>query len=90
MELFLLFDTTGLEDWKTDPTSDIYDWELLQARLEQLRTVRASNDQLAMIFALRTSLARNLGDMGCSKVRYLYQLVPTKLSNVDDLAPPTP
>ncbi|GAB5592702.1 Lipase 5 [Umbelopsis nana] len=66
-----------LEDWKTDPTSDIYDWELLQARLEQLRTVRASNDQLAMIFALRTSLARNLGDMGCSKL-YSYTNIGTK------------
>lgn len=57
-----------MEQWKKDPKSDIYDWELLQARLEQLQNVRASNDQLSMIFALRTSLARNLGDMGCSKV----------------------
>jgi hypothetical protein len=60
----------GLEAWKTDPQSDIYDWELLQGRLEQLRNVGASNDQLSMIFALRSSLARNLGDMGCSKVKF--------------------
>jgi hypothetical protein len=60
----------GLEAWKKDPQSDIYDWELLQGRLEQLRNVGASNDQLSMIFALRSSLARNLGDMGCSKVKF--------------------
>ncbi|CAO3684617.1 unnamed protein product [Umbelopsis vinacea] len=67
----------GLEQWKKDPKSDIYDWELLQARLEQLQNVRASNDQLSMIFALRTSLARNLGDMGCSKL-YAYTNIGTK------------
>ncbi|KAG2176889.1 hypothetical protein INT43_007543 [Umbelopsis isabellina] len=67
----------GLESWKKDPKSDIYDWELLQGRLEQLRNVRASNDQLAMVFALRTSLARNLGDMGCSKL-YAYTNIGTK------------
>ncbi|KAI9284620.1 acyl transferase/acyl hydrolase/lysophospholipase [Umbelopsis sp. AD052] len=67
----------GLEDWKKDPKSDVYDWELLQTRVEQLRNVRASNDQLSMIFALRTSLARNLGDMGCSKL-YSYTNIGTK------------
>ncbi|CAM0137203.1 unnamed protein product [Umbelopsis sp. WA50703] len=67
----------GLEAWKKDPQSDIYDWELLQGRLEQLRNVGASNDQLSMIFALRSSLARNLGDMGCSKL-YAYTNIGTK------------
>lgn len=47
-----------------------YDWELIKARLDQLREIRKLNKgQAAMIFALRTSLARNLGDMGNTKVR---------------------
>lgn len=45
-----------------------YDWELIKTRLDQLRELRRSNKgQSAMIFALRTSLARNLGDMGNPK-----------------------
>jgi hypothetical protein len=47
-----------------------YDWELIKTRLDQLREIRRSNKgQSAMIFALRTSLARNLGDMGNPKVK---------------------
>lgn len=61
----------GLDAWKQDPKSDDYDWELIQTRLQQLRRVRETTDsQSAMIFALRTSLERNLGDMGNPKVSH--------------------
>lgn len=60
----------GHDAWKQEPRSPDYDWELIQAKLNQLRDVRqTTQSQSAMIFALRTSLARNLGDMGNPKVR---------------------
>lgn len=60
-----------MDKWKEDPKSPDYDYELIQARLDQLREIRSTNKgQSAMIFALRSSLARNLGDMGNPKVRF--------------------
>ncbi|KAI8877907.1 putative esterase of the alpha-beta hydrolase superfamily [Backusella circina FSU 941] len=68
----------GLDKWKEDPKSPDYDYELIQARLDQLREIRSTNKgQSAMIFALRSSLARNLGDMGNPKL-YSYSRVGTK------------
>ena len=59
----------GLDKWKREMSSPDYDHELVKTRLDQLRNIRKSNKgQSAMIFALRTSLARNLGDMGNPKV----------------------
>jgi hypothetical protein len=58
----------GLDEWKKDPKSDEYDWELVQNRLNQLRIVRDQANPSTMIFQLRTSLARNLGDMDKSQV----------------------
>lgn len=59
----------GLDAWKQDPRSPDYDWELVQTRLHQLQRVReTTQSQSAMIFALRTSLGRNLGDIGNPKV----------------------
>lgn len=63
----------GLDQWKREVKSPDYDWELIKTRLEQIREIRHSNKgQSAMIFALRTSLARNLGDMGNSKVKQYH------------------
>ncbi|KAG0171264.1 hypothetical protein DFQ28_002503 [Apophysomyces sp. BC1034] len=74
----ILDDLEGLDSWKRDPQSPDYDWELVQTRLHQLRRVRETNQcQNAMIFALRTSLARNLGDMGNPKL-YSHSRVGTK------------
>ncbi|KAI9262753.1 acyl transferase/acyl hydrolase/lysophospholipase [Sporodiniella umbellata] len=68
----------GLNEWKEDMASPDYDWELVKARLDQLREIRKlDKGQAAMIFALRTSLSRNLGDMGNSKL-YSYARVGTK------------
>lgn len=63
----------GLDKWKKEIKSPDYDWELIKARLDQLREIRLlKKGQSAMIFALRTSLARNIGDMGNPKVRPLF------------------
>ncbi|SAL96813.1 hypothetical protein [Absidia glauca] len=67
----------GLDEWKKDPKSDEYDWELVQNRLNQLRIVRDQANPSTMIFQLRTSLARNLGDMDKSQL-YAHSRVGTK------------
>ncbi|OAD09001.1 hypothetical protein MUCCIDRAFT_20383, partial [Mucor lusitanicus CBS 277.49] len=68
----------GLDHWKREVASPDYDHELIKTRLDQLRQIRKANKgQSAMIFALRTSLARNLGDMGNPKL-YSYSRVGTK------------
>ncbi|CAG8459034.1 12984_t:CDS:10 [Ambispora leptoticha] len=67
----------GKDAWKLNPASDDYDYDLLQARLIQLQRVRKSGDVSYLIFLLRTSLARNLGDMGLPKL-YAYTNIGTK------------
>ncbi|KAF8950883.1 hypothetical protein BGZ52_001188 [Haplosporangium bisporale] len=54
----------GKDKWKNDPRSPHYDYELLQERLSQLASARESGDLGLMIFLLRTSLSRNLGNVG--------------------------
>jgi hypothetical protein len=60
------------DEWKNEEQSGDYDYELIKERLSVLRTIRKNGDIPAMIFNLRTSLARNLGDMGNPKVRFLH------------------
>ncbi|CAO3671710.1 unnamed protein product [Rhizopus microsporus] len=73
----------GLNEWKEQLEFPDYDWELVKARLDQLREIRKLNKgQSAMIFALRTSLARNLGDMGNLKL-YSHAHIGTKNLTTD-------
>ncbi|KAF9433989.1 hypothetical protein BGZ76_008730 [Entomortierella beljakovae] len=58
----------GKDDWKKDPKSPHYDYEMLQERLSQLVTARGSGDLGQMIFLLRTSLSRNIGNIGQDKL----------------------
>ncbi|KAJ3327300.1 hypothetical protein HDU76_012033 [Blyttiomyces sp. JEL0837] len=58
----------GKEKWKLEAASPDYDYELLQDRLAQLKIARETGDLGSMIFILRTSLSRNLGDMGNPKL----------------------
>ncbi|KAJ3178428.1 hypothetical protein HK101_010133 [Irineochytrium annulatum] len=67
----------GKEKWKADPQSPDYDYGLLQDRLVQLRKARESGNLSSMIFLLRTSLCRNLGEVGNPKL-YGYCHVGTK------------
>ena len=53
----------GKDSWKKELASPDYDYELIQDRLLQFRNARESGDLNAMLFLLRTSLHRNLGDM---------------------------
>ncbi|KAI7891122.1 acyl transferase/acyl hydrolase/lysophospholipase [Mucor mucedo] len=55
----------GSTAWIQDPDSNDYDWKLLQKRIDEINHVRAfDRDRKSMIFTLKLSLSRNLGDMG--------------------------
>ncbi|KAF9579636.1 hypothetical protein BGW38_004031 [Lunasporangiospora selenospora] len=67
----------GKDTWKNDPVSPHYDYELLQERLAQLLKVRKTNDLASKIFLLRTSLSRNLGNVGRPQL-YAHTIIGTK------------
>ncbi|CAG8737543.1 3182_t:CDS:10, partial [Dentiscutata erythropus] len=67
----------GKDQWKNDAKSPDYDYDLLQQRLQQFKKARKSGDLSHMTFLLKTSLARNLGDMGQPKL-YAYTHIGTK------------
>ncbi|CAG8589633.1 2158_t:CDS:10, partial [Funneliformis mosseae] len=67
----------GKDEWKHNAISPDYDYDLLQKRLTQLTRARKTGQLSQMIFLLRTSLARNLGDMGQPKL-YAYTNIGTK------------
>ncbi|KAF9910969.1 hypothetical protein EC991_005144 [Linnemannia zychae] len=67
----------GKDKWKNDPRSPHYDYEMLQERLSQLKTARASGDLGEMIYLLRTSLSRNLGNVGRPQL-YANTIIGTK------------
>ncbi|KAI9360933.1 acyl transferase/acyl hydrolase/lysophospholipase [Pilaira anomala] len=68
----------GYTQWADDPKSSDYDWKLLQKRIDEIESVRKLNDdRKSMIFALKLSLTRNLGDMGNPKL-YTKSRVGTK------------
>ncbi|RKO98149.1 hypothetical protein CXG81DRAFT_11110, partial [Caulochytrium protostelioides] len=78
----------GQDDWKADATSPLYEWRLVQDRLYQLQKARATHDIDAMLFTLRTSMTRNLGNMGNPQL-YMQALTGTKRlieSYVDEVA----
>jgi TAG lipase / steryl ester hydrolase / phospholipase A2 / LPA acyltransferase len=54
----------GLDEWKQDETSDLYDWRLIRSRLRQLRQYRADKDTKRLVHHLRQGLHWNLGNTG--------------------------
>lgn len=67
----------GNNDWKSVFDSPDYDPALVQARLKQLDEARISCDVGRMLFLVRTSLTRGLGDMGNISL-YKHSHVGTK------------
>ncbi|KAF9920230.1 hypothetical protein FBU30_009976 [Linnemannia zychae] len=67
----------GKDKWKNDPRSPHYDYEMLQERLSQLSKARESGDLGLMIYLLRTSLSRNLGNVGRPQL-YAETIIGTK------------
>jgi TAG lipase/steryl ester hydrolase/phospholipase A2/LPA acyltransferase len=75
----------GNDDWKDDPTSTLYDHQLLRARLKELKEATKSGDPFRMIFLLRTSLTRSLGNMGDLNL-YRHSHIGTKTLIEDYIA----
>lgn len=67
----------GNEEWKNDPESDLYDSELVQYRTDQLRQAIGAGDYDALLFLIRTTLQRNLGNMGDPRL-YTHSKTGTK------------
>ncbi|KAJ3255048.1 hypothetical protein HK103_006668 [Boothiomyces macroporosus] len=65
---YMLDREEGRDLWKFQEKSSDYDYELIKDRLAILKTIRKNYDLPAMVFNLRTSLCRNLGDMGNQKL----------------------
>ncbi|MCJ1272214.1 hypothetical protein MMC22_012122 [Lobaria immixta] len=72
-----LDDIEGNNDWKSVFDSPDYDAPLVEARLRQLDKARISCDVERMLFLVRTSLTRGLGDMGNIKL-YKHTHIGTK------------
>lgn len=67
----------GNEVWKAQEDSLYYDAAFIKARLEQLDDARISCDVGRMLFLVRTSFARGIGDMGNTKL-YKHSHIGTK------------
>jgi TAG lipase/steryl ester hydrolase/phospholipase A2/LPA acyltransferase len=60
----------GNEGWKQNDQSELYDSELVRFRLNQLHTAIQADDTETLITLIRTTLQRNVGNMGDPR---LYQ-----------------
>lgn len=67
----------GYDDWKEDPTSSLYQYKVVEHRLNQLRDARVRGDMEELLFLIRTTLERNLGNMGDPKL-YVNTFTGTK------------
>lgn len=72
-----LDDLEGNNVWKAVFDSPDYDARLVEARLKQLDDARISCDIERMLFLIRTSLTRDLGDMGNLRM-YKHTHIGTK------------
>ena len=61
---------TGKQRWREEEKSDLYDYQSIKARLQQLRQLRQEDDHHGLLFALNEGIHGNMGGMGSDK---LYQ-----------------
>lgn len=67
----------GMDVWKADPASPLYQYNLIQQRLINLRQWRKTGDWAQVVFALREGLQRNLGNLTNPEL-YKHTRVGTK------------
>ncbi|ANB15765.1 Tgl4p [Sugiyamaella lignohabitans] len=67
----------GYDEWKAQDESDLYDSELVRHRLEQLQQAREDGDMERLLVLVRTTLQRNLGNIGDPQL-YQYSYTGTK------------
>lgn len=58
----------GNDKWKNKKESKLYYYQIVENRLEQLQQARKSGDVDTLMHLLRTTLQRNLGNMGDEKL----------------------
>lgn len=54
----------GLESWKSEDESRLYDFESIRTRLERLKRLRAKKDVHGLLFALNEGIHGNMSGMG--------------------------
>jgi NTE family protein len=59
---------TGMEAWKYEKESDLYDDVAIEARLKELRKYRKQGDDHSLLFTLNEGVHGNMGGMGNSKL----------------------
>ncbi|RCK54546.1 Lipase 4 [Candida viswanathii] len=67
----------GNNAWKSDPTSDIYDYDLIYKSLNDMRDARINRDYKLLLYYIRTRWVRNIGNMGDANL-YRHAYVGTK------------
>ncbi|CCG23488.1 patatin-like phospholipase [Candida orthopsilosis Co 90-125] len=67
----------GNNAWKSDPQSDIYDYNLIYKHLNAMKQARLDNNYKLLLYYIRTTWVRNLGNMGDSNL-YRHSYVGTK------------
>lgn len=65
------------DKWKQQPKSDIYDYELVQRRTKEIKECRMARDYEKLLFLVRTTLERNLGNI-CDERLYSTSYTGTK------------
>ena len=75
----------GLDDWKADETSELYDWRLIRSRLRQVRQFREEGAIKRLAHHLRQGLHWNLGNIGNAEI-YCHARVGTKQLIIDYIA----
>lgn len=65
------------DQWKVNPESNLYDYELVHNNLMEMRNARISKDYKLLLYLIRTKWTRNLGNMGDINL-YRHSHVGTK------------
>ncbi|KAH3668149.1 hypothetical protein OGAPHI_001903 [Ogataea philodendri] len=65
------------EAWKNEDDSPLYDYQLVQVRLQELRDARMNNDYSRLLYLIRTTWSRNMANMDNINL-YRHSFVGTK------------
>lgn len=65
------------EQWKQEPESNLYDYELLRNSLEEMKQARLLKNYKLLLYLIRTKWVRNMGNMGDISL-YKHSFVGTK------------
>jgi TAG lipase/lysophosphatidylethanolamine acyltransferase len=64
LNLFYFIRIEGKEEWKNQDQTNLYDYKLIQVRLEHILKLDKNDEISSMMFLLRAGLIRNLGGIG--------------------------